>query len=87
MREEIAVLVLLEEVDSTLRIVSTYRAEKKSLQIVLSSAQAGPGRKVKQEQEEMSRNHVPILFIGSVSHFKLGIIPYVSRLPSYAFIS
>ena len=27
-----------------------YRAEKKSLQILLSSTQAGPGRKVKQEQ-------------------------------------
>ena len=36
-----------------------YRAEKKSLQILLSSTQAGPGRKVKQEQEEISRNHLP----------------------------
>ena len=35
-----------------------YRAEKKSLQILLSRTQAGPGRKVKQEQEEISRNHV-----------------------------
>ena len=43
-----------------------YRAEKKSLQILLSSTQAGPGRKVKQEQEEISRNHVPRLFLGSV---------------------
>ena len=38
-----------------------YRAEKKSLQILLSSTQAGPGRKVKQEKEEISRNHVPRL--------------------------
>ena len=44
----------------------SYRAEKKSLQILLSSSQAGPGRKVKQEQEEISRNHVPRLFLGSV---------------------
>ena len=43
-----------------------YRAEKKSLQILLSRTQAGPGRKVKQEQEEISRNHVPRLFLGSV---------------------
>ena len=45
---------------------SLYRAEKKSLQILLSSTQAGPGRKVKREQEEISRNHVPRLFLGSV---------------------
>ena len=43
-----------------------YRAEKKSLQILLSSTHAGPGGKVKQEQEEISRNHVPRLFLGSV---------------------
>ena len=43
-----------------------YRAEKKYLQILLSSTQAGPGRKVKQEQEEISRNHVPRLLLGSV---------------------
>ena len=43
-----------------------YRAEKKSLQILLSMSQAGPGRKVKQEQEEISRNHVPRLFLSSV---------------------
>ena len=46
--------------------VIKYRAEKKSLQILLSRTQAGPGRKVKQEQEEISRNHVPRLFLGSV---------------------
>ena len=38
-----------------------YRAEKKSLQILLSSTQAGPGRKVKQEQEPRTKT-----FIGSV---------------------
>ena len=44
----------------------TYREVNKSWQILLSSTQAGPGRKVKQEQEEISRNHVPRLFLGSV---------------------
>ena len=42
--------------------VQKYRAEKKSLQILLSRTQTGPGRKVKQEREEISRNHVPRLF-------------------------
>ena len=35
-----------------------YRARNKGLQILLSNSQAGPGRTVKQEQEEISRNHV-----------------------------
>ena len=34
------------------------RARNKDMQILLSNRQAGPGRKVKQEQEEISRNHV-----------------------------
>ena len=38
-----------------------YRGEKKSLQILLSYSQAGPGRKAKQDQEDISRNHVPRL--------------------------
>ena len=63
-----------------------YRAEKKSLQILLSSNQAGPGGKVKQEQEEISRNHVPRLFLRSlVDHqktFSLLILakPHTSNL-------
>ena len=36
------------------------------MQILLSSTQAGPGRTVKQEQEEISRNHLQRLFLGSV---------------------
>ena len=51
------------------QLLCLYRAEKKSLQILLSRTQAGPGRKVKQEQEETSRNHVPRLFLGSVYDF------------------
>ena len=35
-----------------------YRDRLKGVQILLSNSQAGPGRKVKQEQEEISRNHV-----------------------------
>ena len=35
-----------------------YRDEIKSLQILLSRTQAGQGRTVKQEQEEISPNHV-----------------------------
>ena len=52
-----------------------YRAEKKSLQILLSNTQARPGRKVKQEQEEISRNHVPILYLGSVQRNPLIMAP------------
>ena len=44
----------------------TYRDRLKGVHILLSSSQAGSGRKVKQEQEEISRNHVPRLFLGSV---------------------
>ena len=35
-----------------------HRDRLKGVQILLINSQAGPGRKVKQEQEEMSRNHV-----------------------------
>ena len=37
---------------------AVYRDRLKGLQILLSNSQAGTGRKVKQEQEEISRNHV-----------------------------
>ena len=47
-------------------LLVSYRAEKKSLQILLSSTQAGPGGKVKEEQEDISHNHVPGLFLSSV---------------------
>ena len=35
-----------------------YSDRLKGLHILLSNSQAGPGRKVKQEQEEIYRNHV-----------------------------
>ena len=52
-----------------------YRTEKNSLQILLSSTQAGPGRKVKQEKEDISRNHVPRLFLGSVVSNEMAALP------------
>ena len=36
------------------------------MQILLSNNQAGPGRTVKQEQEEISRNHVQAFIPGPV---------------------
>ena len=54
-----------------------YRAEKKSLQILLSSTQAGPGRIVKQEQDKISRNHVPRPFVISVHLHGLHASPSV----------
>ena len=35
-----------------------YKDRLKGVHILLSNSQAGPSRKVKQEQEEISRNHV-----------------------------
>ena len=35
-----------------------YRGTNKGLYVLLSRTQAGPGRTVKQEQEDISRNHV-----------------------------
>ena len=40
------------------KTLSQYRDRLKGVQILLSNSQAGPGSKVKQEQEEISRNHV-----------------------------
>ena len=43
-----------------------YRAPGKSMYFLLSRTQAGPGRTVKQEQEEISRNHVQTFISPSV---------------------
>ena len=43
-----------------------YRDEIYSLQILLSRTQAGPGRTVKQEEEEVSPNHIRRLNLISV---------------------
>ena len=43
-----------------------YREPAKGLQILLSRTQAGPGRAVKEEQEEISPNHVQAIYGASV---------------------
>ena len=43
-----------------------YRSELKGLFVLLSRTQAGPGRAVKQEQEENSRNHIQAFSLISV---------------------
>ena len=43
-----------------------YRGVNKGLYVLLSRTQAGPGRTVKQEQEEISRNHVQTFIFPSV---------------------
>ena len=43
-----------------------YRGINKGLYVLLSRTQEGPGRAVKQEQEEMSRNHVQTFIYLSV---------------------
>ena len=40
-------------------LVQVYRDRLKGVQILLTNSQAGPGRTVKQEQEDISCNHVP----------------------------
>ena len=45
---------------------SHYRGVNKSVYVLLSRTQAGPGRTVKKEQEEISRNHVPTFIYLSV---------------------
>ena len=55
--------------------LATYRDAIYSLQILLSRTQAGPGRTVKQEQEEISPNHVQrINLISVVGSFLRGLV-------------
>ena len=53
-----------------------YRGANKGLHVLLSRTQAGPGRTVKQEQKEMSHNHVqtylPLCTHCSLTPFVLG---------------
>ena len=49
-----------------LESTSKYREEIYSLQILLRRTQAGPGRTGKQEQEEISPNHVQRINLPSV---------------------
>ena len=43
-----------------------YRNANKGLHILLSRTQAGPGRTVKKQQEDISRNHVQTFIYASV---------------------
>ena len=45
---------------------SMYRGGNKGMFVLLSRTQAGPGRTVKQEQEDISRNHVQTFISPSV---------------------
>ena len=47
-----------------------YRARNKGMHILLSNSQARSGRTVKQEQEEISRNHVQAFIPGSVYYIQ-----------------
>ena len=47
-------------------IIPYYRAPGKSVYFLLSRTQAGPGRTVKQEQEEIFRNHIQTFISPSV---------------------
>ena len=68
---------------SAFKITTMYRAEKKSLQILLSRTEAGPGRTVKQEQEEISRNHVQTFIYLSVESQKSAKTKNLSITHSY----
>ena len=64
--EEYSLDVCLPLKKHTLRVMQNYRGEEKGLRILLSYCQAVPGRKVKQGQEEISRNQTPTIFLVSV---------------------
>ena len=51
-----------------------YREPAKGLQILLSRTQAGPGRAVKQEQEEISPNHIQAIYGTSVDNVVLNCV-------------
>ena len=50
-----------------------YRDRLKGVQILLSRTQARPGRTVKQEQEEISRNHVQAFIPGFVFQYRTSL--------------
>ena len=55
-----------------------YRAQNKGMQILLSNSQAGPGKKVKQEQEENFQNHVQAFIPDSVFCHVTRYMPHYS---------
>ena len=50
----------------TTKRAPVYRGVNKGLHVLLSRTQVGPGRTVKQEQEEISHNHVQTFIYLSV---------------------
>ena len=49
------------------------------MQILISNSQAGPGRTVMQEQEEISRNHIQAFIPGSVVYWVSGQVATQER--------
>ena len=58
---------------------SLYRGVNKGLFVLLSRTQAGPGRTVKQEQEEISCNHVRSLYNQTRNRYKMWVWDVYSR--------
>ena len=56
--EEFASVAFLDFEGNQPKVTFNYKDRLKSMQILLSRTWAGLGRKVEQEQEEISRNHV-----------------------------
>ena len=61
-----ATRVLICWAGAQIQMSRIYRARNKGMHILLSNSQAGSGRTTKQEQEEISRNHVQAFIPGSV---------------------
>ena len=69
-------------------VLVLYRGVNKGLYVLLSSTQEEPGRTVKQEQEEISRNHVQTFIclsvlvqnVESIDYHDLGDLELKSRL-------
>ena len=64
----------------------SYGAMKIGVQTLLSNSQAGPGRTVKQELEEISHNHIQVLFVApfiNVSHCRFQVSTTVGHPLSY----
>ena len=59
---------------TALAATTVYRGGNKGLFFLLSRTQAGSDRTVKEEQEEISRNHVQTFIPGSVDSYELKYI-------------
>ena len=69
----------------SVRVLLLYRGVNKGLYVLLSRTQAGPGRTVKQEQEEISRNHIQTFIYLSVHKLK-ALCMTAARIPKYQFL-